>query len=81
MPDILATLTPDEAATLKAALRALSDARAEAEIATNRHKAAVIEADLAVVRIERDLAMRYGYDAERPARLMGCALMATEAEK
>lgn len=79
MSNLLATLTPDEAASLKAAQRALADARAEAEIAASRHKAAVLEADLAVVRIERELALRHGYDAEQPARLIGCALMDMEA--
>ncbi len=79
MPEILATLTPEEAAALRAAQRVLADARAELEMVTNRHRAAVIEADLAVVRIERALAANHGYDAERPARLLGCALVATEA--
>lgn len=79
MPERLATLTPDEAASLTAAQRVLADARIEAEIVTSRHRAAVLEADLAVMRLERELALRHGYDADRPARLIGRDLMATEA--
>lgn len=72
----LATLQPQEAAALRAAQRAVADATRRAELAAARARVEVGEALEQQVALERELATRYGYDPDVPARLVGCALFA-----
>lgn len=76
MSNPLATLTDAERDQLKAAHRALADAKLDAEIATAVHRAAILSAERSVLVLERSLAQTYGYDPDQPARLSGNQLLA-----
>lgn len=82
MPDtspqgpVLAVLSEHEAARLRAAHRAMTDATRTAELLAARAKVAVGEAHESLLAIERELGGRYGYDPDQPARLDGMTLIA-----
>ena len=68
-PRVLATLTPEETATLRAATQSLADANRRAELAAAKARVEVGEALEAQISACRALAAIYGFDPNMPLLL------------
>lgn len=71
MSSLPVTLSQTDADRLREAHRGVADATRAAELAVLRAKVAVGEAHEVLVRVERELAVAYGYPLDTPCELVG----------